>query len=179
MNEADAISAAARGDRIAFRQLVLTHSAPMYGLAFRLVGDSSTADDIVQDAFIKAFKKLSGFNRQASFRTWLHRITVNTAMDHLRREQRRRSHEDDETDIDLQAAVSHCPAEQRDLALHTQRALSELSELERTALILRHYEGHSLKEISSILETNTNACKQAIFRAVRKMRCALEPMVKA
>jgi len=107
MNEAEVISAAAKGDRIAFRHLVLEHSSPMYGLAFRLTGDSGAADDIVQDAFIKAFNKLSGFNQQASFRTWMHRITVNTAMDHLRREQRRRRHEDFETDIDAQAAVSH------------------------------------------------------------------------
>ncbi len=179
MNEAQTIQAAAAGDRNAFRQLVLDHSAPMFALAFRMTGEQGAADDIVQDAFVKAFKKLASFNQQSSFRTWLHRITVNTAMDYLRKEQRRRRHEDQESDAALQAAVSHCPAEQRDIALHTQRALNDLTELERTALILRHYEGHSIKEIAVILETNSNACKQAIFRAVRKMRIALEPMVNA
>ncbi len=151
----------------------------MFALAYRLTGDQGAADDVVQDAFVKAYRKLADFGQRASFRSWLHRITVNTAMDYLRKEQRRRRHEDGEAEVDLQAAVSHCPAEQRDLARHTHQALNELTELERTALILRHYEGHSIKEIAVILESNTNACKQAIFRAVRKMRSALEPMVNA
>ena len=156
-----------------------SHSPAMFALAFRLTGEAASADDVVQEAFIKAFAKLAGFNQQASFRTWLHRITVNTALDYLRKEKRRRQLEDHDSDVALQAAVAHCPAEQRDLALHTQRALDGLTELERTALILRHYEGHSISEISQILETNNNACKQVIFRAVRKMRAALTPMVEA
>ena len=74
------VTKAAAGDRMAFRELVLEHSDAMFRLAWRLTCDQSVADDIVQEAFIKAWRKLGNFRMQSSFRSWLHRITVNTAM---------------------------------------------------------------------------------------------------
>ena len=173
------IRQAARGDRMAFRTLVLEHSHAMFRLAWRLTCDEGAAEDVVQDAFIKAYRKIGDFNQQSSFGTWLHRITVNTAMDYLRKQQTRKRFETPEPDWESieQATRNDCPGETEDIRRHTVAAMQQLTEMERTALTLRHFEGHSIKEICEILQINSNACKQAIFRAVKKMRIALEPLV--
>jgi RNA polymerase sigma-70 factor (ECF subfamily) len=173
------IRKAAAGDRTAFRQLVLEHSNAMFRLAWRLSCDESAAEDIVQEAFVKAWRKIGNFRMQSSFRSWLHRITVNTAMDHLRKKSRRDQYETQEQVIETlpaQADVTH-PGTPIDIRRQTQAAMTQLSEMERAALLLRHFEGHSIQEISQILEMTNSACKQTIFRAVRKMRIALRPLV--
>jgi RNA polymerase sigma-70 factor (ECF subfamily) len=173
------IRQAARGDRMAFRSLVLDHSQAMFRLAWRLTCDETAAEDIVQEAFIKAYRKIGDFNLQSSFGTWLHRITVNTAMDYLRKQQSRNRYETAESTWDATEPASReaCPVEREEILRHTVAAMQDLTEMERAALTLRHFEGHSIKEICVILEINSNACKQAIFRAVKKMRVALEPLV--
>ena len=73
---------------MAFRELVMEHSHAMFRLAWRLTCDNAAADDIVQEAFIKAWRNIGNFKMQSSFRSWLHRITVNAAMDYLRKQAR-------------------------------------------------------------------------------------------
>lgn len=180
MSEAEqkTIRRAAAGDRVAFRALVLEHSHAMFRLAWRLSGDESAADDIVQEAFIKAWRHIGEFRMQSSFRSWLHRITVNAAMDYLRKQSRREQFEQEEPEFEG-LAQSETPRQDRqiDIRAQTEAALRQLSDTERAALLLRHYEGHSIQEIADMLELTTGACKQAIFRAVRKMRAALQPLV--
>ena len=173
------VTKAIAGDRMAFRELVLEHSHAMFRLAWRLTCDKSAADDIVQEAFIKAWRKLADFKMQSSFQTWLHRITVNTAMDYLRKQSRRKHFETKEPEWETapQAVETLNAGEQIDLREQTEAAMMKLSEIERTALLLRHFEGHSIKEIAQILDLTTGACKQAVFRAVRKMRIELRPLV--
>ena len=173
------IRKAAKGDRAAFRQLVLEHSHAMFRLAWRLSGDETAAEDIVQEAFIKAWRKIGDFRMDASFKSWLHRITVNTAMDYLRKHVRRKQFETQEPEwegIDHAAEISDTGT-QIDISRQTQVAMMDLSESERTALLLKHYEGHSIQEVAQIMEITTGACKQNIFRAVKKMRIALRPLV--
>ena len=172
------ISDAAKGDRMAFRQLVLDHSHAMFRVAWRLCNDESIAEDIVQEAFIKAWRKLGDFRMQSSFRSWLHRITVNTAMDYLRKQSRRRKFETDEQDFET-ADHAETPRHdvQIDIRTQTGAAMQTLSDTERAALLLRHYEGHSIKEIAQILDLTSDASKQTVFRAVQKMRVALQPLV--
>jgi RNA polymerase sigma-70 factor (ECF subfamily) len=180
MSEAEqkTIRRAAAGDRVAFRALVLEHSHAMFRLAWRLTGDESVADDIVQEAFIKAWRKLGDFRMQSSFRSWLHRITVNAAMDHLRKQSRRDQFETGEPEFEgLAQSVAPVQDRQIDIQTQTEAAMRQLTDTERAALLLRHYEGHSIKEIADMLEMTTGACKQAVFRAVRKMRIALQPLV--
>jgi len=173
------ISKAATGDRTAFRELVLEHSHAMFRLAWRLTGDQSIADDIVQDAFIKAWSKIGAFRMESSFRSWLHRITVNTAMDHLRKKARRERFETEEPAYEKLQQVHEvgAPELQIDFQQQTRSALMNLSETERSALLLRHFEGHSINEIAQILNLTSGACKQAVFRAVKKMRIELKPLV--
>lgn len=167
-----------RGDQRAFRELVIAHSPAMLRLAFRLTCDHGAAEDVVQEAWIKAYRKLPEFDGRSSFGTWAHRITVNTAMDLLRRNRSRSRFETPDDAVPEQpASPSACPAERRDIQRQTLAAMQKLSDMERAAFTLRHFEGHSIKEICQLLGIRTSACKQAIFRAVGKMRAQLEPMV--
>ncbi len=177
--EQQIIRKAARGDQAAFRQLVLAHSHAMFRLAWRLTSDESAAEDIVQDAFIKAWRKIDKFRMESSFRSWLHRITVNTAMDYLRKQASRKRFEIDEPDYEHLSDHTELPRHdtQIDIRRQTEAAMMDLSATERSALLLRHFEGHSIKEIADILEMTTGACKQTVFRAVKKMRIALQPLV--
>ncbi|MDH3787203.1 MAG: RNA polymerase sigma factor [Xanthomonadales bacterium] len=177
--EQQIIRKAAAGDRMAFRELVLEHSHAMFRLAWRLCGDENAADDIVQEAFIKAWRKIGDFRMQSGFRSWLHRITVNTAMDYLRKQARVKQHETAAPELECLAAGSSHPKHdvQIDVQEQTRAAMMNLSDTERAALMLRHFEGHSIKEIAQILDLSSSACKQAVFRAVKKMRIELAPLV--
>lgn len=182
MSEAEhkTIRRAAAGDRPAFRDIVLEHSHAMFRLAWRLVGEEGVAEDVVQEAFIKAWNGLDSFRMDASVRSWLHRITVNTAMDHLRKQTRRGRHEGGMPEFEgLEQAAPHREDTRIDIRRQTEAALRQLSDTERAVLLLRHFEGHSIPEIAAMLEMTTGACKQAIFRAVKKMRAELQPLVTA
>ena len=173
------IRKAASGNRAAFRELVMEHSHAMFRLAWRLTSDESAAEDIVQEAFIKAWRKLGDFRMDSSFKSWLHRITVNTAMDYLRKNLRRKQFETEQPEYETVRLAAETPdtGRQIDISKQTQAAMMDLSDSERTALLLKHYEGHSINEVASIMDITTGACKQNIFRAVKKMRIALKPLV--
>lgn len=173
------IRKAVAGDRSAFRKLVLEHSHAMFRLAWRLTSDESTAEDVVQEAFIKAWRNIGNFRMESSFKSWLHRITVNTAMDHMRKLVRRGEFETEERGWESADLSVETPdtGTQLDISTQTQAAMMNLSNTERTALLLKHYEGHSIQEIAQIMDITTGACKQNIFRAVKKMRIALRPLV--
>ena len=178
-SEEKTIRRAAAGDRLAFRDLVLEHSHAMFRLAWRLAGDQAAADDIVQEAFIKAWQKIGQFRMDSSFRSWINRITVNTAMDYLRKQSRNAARTTEEPDWERSGEGAEMPKHdvRIDIQTQTHAAMSQLSEKERAALMLRHFEGHSIKEIAQMLDLTTDACKQTIFRAVKKMRIELAPLV--
>jgi RNA polymerase sigma-70 factor (ECF subfamily) len=171
------------GDSRAFRSLVETHTRHLYSLCARITRDSMIAEDAVQEALFNAWRHLSSFDGRAVFTTWLHRIAVNAALEQLRRRGRHDVVSDD-SDCDtvfLDALAESVPgpdrhAAGREIQREAEHQLSTMSATERTAFVMRHHEGHSLEEISAVLALNTNACKQAIFRAVRKLRTALEPL---
>lgn len=187
MHEADraAIQAVTAGDPHAFRGLVDRHSRYAHRVAFRLTGNASDAEDVVQEAFLKAFRQLGRFEARADFRTWIHRITVNCAIDFIRaRRHRETAH--DPVDLDDQApadaVASHAPAPDRqvlstEIGERVTAGLGGLTALERAAFMLRHVEGRSIDEIGSALGLKTEAAKHSVFRAVRKMRVVLEPLV--
>ena len=187
MHEDDraAIAAVNAGNPHAFRVLVDRHSRYAQRVAYRLTGNASDAEDVVQDAFLKAFRQLSRFEAKAEFRTWIHRITVNCAIDFIRaRRHRETAHDPADLERGLTAEVPLChgPSPHRALLsteIHERVAagLGGLTPLERAAFMLRHLEGRSIAEIGSALGLKTEATKNSVFRAVRKMRVALEPLV--
>ncbi len=183
--DAAAVALARDGDSEAFRTLVERHSRAVYRIAHRMTGTSEDAEDVVQDTFLKVHKQLSRFESRANFGTWLHRIAVNCSIDLIRsRPHRETGH--DAMDLDQFGAEENTEgirASPERLMLSTEvqerinAAMSGLSPMERAAFMLRHFEGHSIEEISQSLGLKTNATKHSIFRAVRKMRAALEPLV--
>lgn len=144
------------------------------------------AEDAVQETFLKAYQRLESFDGRSSFGTWLYRVTANTSIDVLRRGRRHssRSTSLDDDAVPGRGPASHDPAPDRlvysgEVREHIHAALNELTELERAAFVMRHFENFSLAEISRALGLRTGATKQAVFRAVKKVRKTLEPVVRA
>jgi len=184
--DATAVALARDGDSDAFRGLVDRHSRAVYRLAHRMTGNPQDAEDVVQETFLKAYRQLGRFESRANFGTWLHRIAVNCSIDLIRG----RKHQEmgqDANDLELLDSGDDQrvdPSPER-LMLSTEvqervgRAMGGLTAMERAAFVLRHFEGQSIEEISKALGLKTNAAKHSIFRAVRKMRLALEPFVES
>jgi RNA polymerase sigma-70 factor, ECF subfamily len=184
--DAATVALARDGDSEAFRELVERHGRTVFRLAHRMTGNPSDAEDVVQETFLKAYRQLGRFESRANFGTWLHRIAVNCSIDLIRSRPHRESGHDT-TDLEQLGAVSEVheagPRTPERLMLSTEvqervtAAMGSLSPMERAAFVLRHFEGHSIEEISRALGLKANATKHSIFRAVRKMRVALEPLV--
>jgi RNA polymerase sigma-70 factor (ECF subfamily) len=183
--EETAVDKARAGDMTAFQSLVEQHSRDVFRLAYRITGNEMDAEDAVQETFLKTYQKLSSFDGRASFSTWLYRVTANSSIDVLRRRRRdesRSSSLDDDT-VYAPDPVSHSPAPDRllfgsEVKERLRGALDELSDLERTAFVMRHFEDFSLEEIGRCLGLRTSATKQAVFRAVKKVRRTLEPVLR-
>lgn len=164
---------AREGDRSAFRMLVEHHIKGAYDVAFGFVRDHDIADDVVQDAFLRAFNALREFRGDAKFSTWLHRIVVNLSLNRMKRERSRAVRE-----VSLVNAVSVVSSQGADLSAvdvrsHLERALHELPTLQRAVVILRHYEGMSTEQVSRILQCSEGTVKTHLFRGLRKMRSKL------
>jgi RNA polymerase sigma-70 factor (ECF subfamily) len=188
MREGDpeAVTRARNGDGEAFRSLVERHSRYLFGVAHRLTGSAADAEDVVQEAWLRAHRQLARFEARADVRTWLHRITVNCAIDAIRA---RRHREDAHDPLDLETGplseqgaegqvLPDRLAESGQIQVRVRQALGGLTALERAAFILRHMEGQSIEDIGTALGMKTSATKHSIFRAVRKMRQALEPFAR-
>lgn len=186
-HDAAVVARARSGDVEAFRLLVERHSRSVYSVAYRITGNCQDAEDVVQETFLKVYKQLDRFESRASFGTWVHRIAMNCSVDLLRSRSRREQAEEDETLEEIAAAApasdAHAISPERLLASaevsdRVRTAMARLSPLERVAFVLRHFEGESIEEISRVLAVRRNAAKHCVFRAVRKMRVALEVFVE-
>ena len=184
--DAAAVLARARqGDGEAFRALVEQHSRSVFRLAFRMTGNEQDAEDVVQESFLRAYRQLGRFESRANFGTWLYRITANCAVDLMRSKQARHDQSRAEPlDEATDTTMSDRPDPERmagsaEIQRRVAAALGALSPLERAAFTLRHYEGRSIDEISRTLGLGTSAAKHSVFRAVKKLRAALESIAPA
>ena len=184
--DAVAVKLARAGDQDAFRVLVERHSRSVFKLAYRVTGSESDAQDVVQETFLRAWRQLARFEERSSFGTWIYRVAVNCALDQLRRRPVREVSAtplgDDEPRIDEETAADDTwgperQAQTAELGRRVHEALNQLSPAERTAFVLRHFEGRSIEEIGHAMGLRTSATKHSIFRAVQKMRRTLEPLV--
>lgn len=182
--DAAAVALARDGDSEAFRALVDRHSRAIYRLAYRMTGSPQDAEDVVQETFLRAYRQLGRFESRANFGTWLHRIAVNCSIDLIRMRKNQASPQDS-ADLDAHAASDPDadPSPERlmlsaEVQARVGAAMGGLTAMERAAFVLRHFEGHSIEDISRTLGLKANAAKHSIFRAVRKMRLALEPFVE-
>ncbi len=179
------VARARSGDQAAFQALVERHSRALFRLAYRMTGNEEDAEDVVQEALLKAFKRLDQFEDRANFGSWLYRIVANCAYDALRsraRQEEQTPPRGGDAEDPLLAVAADEPAPDR-LVLSAQiqqrvgAAMARLSERERAAFVLRHFEQMSTREIGDTLGLDEGAAKHSVFRAVRKLREALEPFV--
>jgi len=182
------VAKARLGDADAFRALVERHSRPLFRLAFRMTGNQHDAEDVVQESFLRAYRQLGKFDERASFGTWLYRIATNCSLDVMRSRKRRAKQEAgpeaavSEMEDPVLSLPSGDPTPER-LAMSGQvrecvaEAMNELSASERTAFVLRHFEGMRMEDVGRVLGCQPGAAKHSVFRAVQKLRRTLEPLV--
>ena len=161
---------AAGGDIAAFEQLYRDHVGRVHGAILRLVGmDRARAEELTQDAFVRAWQKLSSFRHESAFSTWMHRLGINTALMDLR--GRRDEENMDNAALELAAGgdVPFCAAERGDL----ERAVSNLPPRARAVLVLHDVEGWKHEEISTELGMAVGSSKAQLHRARGLLRRAL------
>lgn len=159
---------AQEGQHGAFRQLVERYMKAAYNVAFRFVNSHELAEDITQEAFLKAYHGLRRYRGEAEFSTWLYRIVTNLSLNTIKREQRRLKREAVATDADVvHPEVSGTNGE---LVDHLERALHELPTMQRAVVILRHLDGLSTRQVSGILSCSEGTVKTHLFRGLKKLK---------
>ncbi len=185
-NEQDLIREAQQGSRQAFDTLVRQYDHAVLRLAMHLTGSEQDAQDVHQEAFLKAYRYIGNFRFECSFYTWLYRIVTNLCLDHLRRRKSRREDQAVMIDssgeqIDLLSNVSDDRSmanpdkelERKFLGEKIKAALDVLTPRERMVFELKHYQGLKLRTIGEMLNTTEETAKNTLFRATKKLRSNL------
>jgi len=174
--EADAIERAKNGDPDAFSFLYALHKRRVYTLTLRMLGNVSEAEDMTQEAFLHLFRKLGSFRGESAFSTWLHRLTVNLVLMHLRKkglqlvslEETINSNEEDAPKRDFGARDSQLAGSVDRVAL--ERAIAALPPGYRMVFLLHDVEGFEHNEIAAMLECSTGNSKSQLHKARLKLR---------
>jgi len=183
------IREAQRGNRAAFEELVRHYDQAVLRLALHLTGTEHDAQDVYQDAFLKAYKNIGSFRFECSFYTWIYRIVTNLCLDHLRKKSVRKedapvAKDADGGEYDLLDQVADARAGanperdlmRRQLGARIAGALEKLTPRERMVFELKHYHGLKLRTVGEILHTTEETAKNTLFRATQKLRGALADM---
>lgn len=185
-SDQELVSRAQDGDKRAFDLLVIKYQQKVAGLISRYIRDPSEIMDVAQEAFFKAYRALPGFRGESAFYTWLYRIAINTVKNHLVAQGRRPPGDDVEAEVAEQMDMggrlrevgtpeSHLLS--MEIAQTVQRALDELPEDLRTAIVLRELEGLSYEEIASAMECPIGTVRSRIFRAREAIDKRLRPLL--
>jgi RNA polymerase sigma-70 factor, ECF subfamily len=169
-----------KGDEIAFDMLVRRHQGRVYAVAFRVTNNREDARDVAQDVFVKAYSNPLKWKPTGKFLPWLLRLTLNQAIDLLRRKKRHREETLDasgsERMIQAPAAETDRRAQADEINLRIQKALESLSPAQRAVFILRHYEGLPLADSAKELGCSAGSVKVHLFRALKKLRAGLNDL---
>ena len=185
--EQEAIRRVVAGDRDAYRVLMERHLPAVLRVTLRITGDPGDAEEAAQEAFLRAYNKLPEFRAEAAFGTWVYRIAMNCSLNLVERRTR---------DLGWNAVPLDGGEGQENIAVERgltpegalldsealsqrERAMSALTPMERTAFVLRHMEGQPINIIAEALGVPENSAKQAVFRAVAKLRKELRPVRRA
>lgn len=184
LQDLDLVNLVLEGDATAFRGLVERYQGRVYALVYGMVRNREDARDLVQDAFVKAYRNLKGFRKEASFHTWLYRIAMNVTIDHIRKHSRVRTSEyDDRLDSGEdqgQWTTDHLKRhpgrdlERQRLYDRIMAAMQKLSPEQRQVVLLREIEGLSYKEIAATMEIPEGTVMSRLFYARKKLQAMLE-----
>lgn len=183
-NDHDAVGAVLSGDRDAYGKLVVRYSPMIFRVAFRITRNEADAEDVVQEAFLRGYRKLETFESRSDFGTWIYRIAVRCALDKIANraaeESCRVGEETDPEKETVQAAELSAGPDRlllsAEIRTMQEAAMRSLTPEEYTAFVLRHMEDRSTEEIAATLGIVPNAAKQVVYRAVQKLRRRLAPL---
>ena len=186
VDDTQLIRGAQLGDAAAFEELVRQYDRPVLRLAIHLTGSQEDAQDIYQEAFLRAYINIGSFRFECSFYTWIYRIVTNLCLDHLRKRSSRyrdvtttiSSDGEEEQALDRIAdqragASPERNMASRELRVCIVRAMQRLSPRERVVFELKHYHGLRLRTVAGILNTSEGTIKNTLFRATHKLRTQL------
>ena len=161
-----------QGDLGAFEELYRTHAGRLYSVAVRLLGNDADAEDLLQDVFLAAHRKLDTFRGESALGTWLYRLATNLCLDHLRSKSGRSSQLTDPIDeeVGLFDATSSSLAQQTVTKMDLERALARLPEGCRAAFVLHDVEGLEHREVAEILGIAEGTSKSQVHKARLKLR---------
>jgi RNA polymerase sigma-70 factor, ECF subfamily len=189
VDDQELVAAARKGDREAFRTLFERYHRRAYALAFGVLRHPDDALDVVQDAFIKAHKYLDRFEGNSSFYTWLYRIVMNLAIDHLRKHRRAKPVELDEQHLEegagghealLPKILGSNPGRallDKEIRARIDQALGELSDNHRSVLVMRELEGMSYEEMAQAMNCSKGTIMSRLFHARKNMQRRLVDLV--
>lgn len=161
------------GDHDAFGELLKPYRNKAFGLCYSIVRNTEDAKDILQISFIKAYHNIGAFRRGSSFYTWLYRIVVNSAKDHLR--QKTHGSTLPLENISGEYSTDEEGLLQKELKEKLNAAIAKLSEKQQLVFVMKHVNGMKIKEISQILHCAPSTVKIHLFRAVRSLQKMLSP----
>jgi RNA polymerase sigma-70 factor (ECF subfamily) len=178
------VRAVLAGDKEAYGALVRAHSATVFRVAFRIVANEADAEEVVQEAFLRGYQRLESYEGRSSFGTWIYRIAVNCALNRINQSgihaEYRHGDESDPEEKTVQVASSDAGPERvllsKEIGVAQDTAMRRLTPTEKSAFVMRHFEDRSTNEIAEVLNIAPNAAKQAVFRAVQKLRRELAPL---
>ncbi|MBI3876107.1 MAG: sigma-70 family RNA polymerase sigma factor [Verrucomicrobia bacterium] len=176
------VAAAQKGDTLAFEELVARHRDKVYARAFSMVRNEDEATDLSQEAWVKAWQRLTQFQGEASFATWMTRIVINLCLDHLRKQKRQRAESIEQLDEELGGVERQMPVvninpteglERTELRKRIDRAMSQLSYEHRTVLILHEFEEMEYKQIAKVMGCSIGTVMSRLFYARRRLAALL------
>lgn len=177
------IERAVKGDQKAYAKILEEYRGPIYNLIYRMVRNREEAEDLVQEAFLKAFSSLASFNAEYAFSTWLYKIAINNCIDHLRRKKLKTYSMDKPVpsqdgeftrefpDVSMRPDLPLLARERTNLI---ERAIEELPDKYRIVIVLRHTEERAYEEIAQILDIPLGTVKARIFRAREMLKKKLK-----
>ena len=181
IEDASLVRQTLEGSQEAFQALVERYQSRLFALARHYTKNPVDVEDIVQEAFLKAYSRLETFQHQSSFYTWIYRITTNTVLDFMKRHGRNPVQAVEDPELVSENAPTGDPGSTRALSPHarmerteiseiTETVLSELPEIFRTALVLREFEQLSYQEIADVLGISIGTVESRLFRARARFR---------
>jgi RNA polymerase sigma-70 factor (ECF subfamily) len=185
LSDADLVDLVQGGDATAFRGLVERFQGRIYAHIYGMIRNRETARDLTQEAFVKAFRNIGGFRREASFTTWLYRIASNVTNDHIRKNRRVRmtefddriGHQDQGDEVWEPDHLRRSPArdlERAQLYGRIMDAMQKLSDDQRQVILLREIEGFSYREIAETMDIPEGTVMSRLFYARKKLQALLQ-----
>jgi RNA polymerase sigma-70 factor (ECF subfamily) len=175
-DEKELIAKAKLGDRQAYSELVRRHRTGVINVVYRMCGDASLAEDAAQEAFVRAWQHLPGYQPRSAFRNWVYRIATNAALDVLRRE--RETVDVDELPLVAEGAGPEATVEGKERGERVRLAVLALPPASRAVLVLREYEGLSYREIADALGIPLGTVMSRLNYARKLLRESLAPYLE-